>query len=115
MAEVYSDRFNLCTATRPGLGFKAAAASRAVSSCLVTSAYVALSGRGIPGGGISPVRNLRATFSHSSACSPALPRSSIQRQSGGLEFSVVAGYAVLIQHGARLRRRLLRVGRKVRV
>src|ERR1700674_3917285 len=67
MAAVYSARFSRWTATRPGLGLAAAAASSAASTAELAAAYVAASGRGRPGGGISRVRSLVATFSQISA------------------------------------------------
>ena len=94
-AAVYSARFKRCTATRPGLGLARAAASSAVSNSVVTFAYVALSGRGRPAGGISPVRSLRATFSHKSACSTdVVDVSGVELQTGGFQFRVMAGDAV---------------------
>src|SRR5437879_4398463 len=76
MAAVYSARFRRCTATRPGLGLAAAAASSAPSIADVIAVYVAASGRGRPGGGISCVRSLVATFSQISALLPTWSTSS---------------------------------------
>src|ERR1035438_10714071 len=75
MALLYSTRFRRCTAGRPGLGLAAAARSRASSRDLVNDAAVGAAGRGMPAGGISPVRILRSTFSSTAALPPALATS----------------------------------------
>ena len=70
MAAAYSARLSRWSATRPGLGFAAAASSSERSSQDTNPSAAAWSGRGTPGGGIIPPRTLRTTFSHTSA-SPA--------------------------------------------
>ena len=63
------------------------------------------SGRGRPGGGISRVRSLRATFSHTSAASPTCVEIHlVEHQPGGFQPRVVAGDAVLIDDRAGRRR-----------
>src|SRR5262249_12180537 len=59
----------------------AAATSKALSSWTTMSEYEESSGRGLPGGGISCVRSLRATFSHDSAPSATCSRSSLSSNS----------------------------------
>src|ERR1051325_5703105 len=77
----YSVRFKRCPATRPGLGLAAAAASSAFSTEDVSAVYVASSGRGRPGGGISLERSFRRTFSQSSAPAPGCSTSALSSRS----------------------------------
>ena len=76
MALVYSVRLSRCTVSAPGLRSAAAARSSPVSIQWTNAPYVASSGRGRRGGGISRARSLRITFSQTSAPSPMCTRSS---------------------------------------
>ena len=63
-AVAYSVRFMRCNATRPGSGPRAAAvSSRWRSSATTRACASSVSGRGSPGGGMSPPRSLRMTCS----------------------------------------------------
>jgi hypothetical protein len=75
MALAYSTWFKRWMGIRPGLGFRAAARSSDVLSQVVKASAEALSGRGMLGGGISPVLTLCNTFSQTSAPLATLSRS----------------------------------------
>ena len=63
----YSVRLKRCSSgSVPGFGFAAAERSSSLSRNVATESYVALSGRGAPGGGIVAERSLRMTFSQTS-------------------------------------------------
>ena len=68
IALVYSVRFKRRMTGRPAYGDFWAAASRSAIRPTVNASRVALPGRGIPAGGISPAVSFRATFSHRSGC-----------------------------------------------
>ena len=71
----YSVRFKRCSVACPGLGLARALRSSEVSSQVAKPFRVALSGRGIPCGGMEPVPSLRMTFSSVSACAETLDKS----------------------------------------
>ena len=64
----YSVRFRRWSAGAPGSGCLTATRSSADSIEVVNVARAATLGFGAPSGGIMPVRSLRTTFSHTSAC-----------------------------------------------
>jgi hypothetical protein len=69
IALLYSARFNRCTGARPGFGLAAADASSVASRNAANAALASGWGRvRTLGGGISPERTLRRTFSQTSAC-----------------------------------------------
>jgi hypothetical protein len=57
------------------LGCATDAASSLASNQAANAWLDAASGRGIPAGGMDPVRSFQTTFSHNSACSPTLLKS----------------------------------------
>src|SRR5262249_60500110 len=65
--------------TEPGLVRPAALRSISASSQSLRPSYSANGGRRTPGGGMTPARSLRTTFSHNSAWSPAVVRSNFSR------------------------------------
>src|SRR5947199_3197653 len=73
----YSARFSRCSAGLPGLGFAIDARSIDISIEDAKASTLALSGLGIPSGGIAPARTLRITFSHISACAGTFERSAV--------------------------------------
>ena len=90
IALAYSDRFRRwMAASLPGSGLASAARSSSVSTYAAKESEVALSGRGIPGGGICPARSLRITFSHTSAPAGIFSMSTLLRISPAvLSFSL---------------------------
>ena len=66
IALAYSSRFSRRITGRPAYGVLRAAASRSLTRPVVNAFSDAESGRGIPGGGISPAFSLWRTFSHTS-------------------------------------------------
>ena len=77
------------------------ARSISASSQSRSPSYSASGGRGTSGGGITPARSLRTTFSHTSAWSADLRQvQALQRQVRGLDAIVVTGDAVLVQQRA---------------
>src|SRR5580658_2045877 len=79
MALAYSDRFRRWSAERPGLGRAVAWISMAFSSEEANAFMAALSGRGMPCGGMASTRILRMTFYQSSAFSGTLAKSALWR------------------------------------
>jgi hypothetical protein len=71
----YSVRFNRCSTTDPGVA-RVAARSIAFSSHSRSASYSGSGGRGMSGGGMTPARSFRITFSQSSARSGTFARSS---------------------------------------
>ena len=102
MAFAYSVRFSRCTGTRPGFGAAAAAASSAASSADGRRGVGGLVRPRPPGGGISRVRSLRATFSHTSAVvADVLDVHLVEQQPGRFQPCVVAGDAIFVEHTPR--------------
>src|SRR5204863_9105471 len=68
IALLYSVRLSRWTAPiLPGLGFAVHARSISFSNQVATARYVAVSGRGLPGGGMEPARSFSMTRSQISA------------------------------------------------
>jgi len=101
MALAYSVRFSLWSGARPGFGLTAAARSSSVVNQEVRPSEAARSGRGAPGGGITPAFTFRTTFSQISASPPTRARSSLSSATGTrpffFRFLAVAGDAVLVE------------------
>src|SRR5947199_9173970 len=80
IALLYSVRLSRWTAPiLPGLGFAVHARSISFSNQVATARYVAVSGRGLPGGGMEPARSFSMTRSQISAFELACTTSSLSR------------------------------------
>ena len=69
-ALLYSNRFRRCSEGLPAFGCATASESSSLSKCAKNASKVALSGRGIPAGGMAPLRTFCTTFSQTSAAAP---------------------------------------------
>ena len=79
----YSVRLRRCSGSvRPGLGCAAATRSISVSSQAANPSLAAASGRGLPAGGIEPVRSFLITFSQTSALPGTSARSAVRSAIG---------------------------------
>ena len=75
MTLAYSVRFRRWSTTPPGFTWPNALRSISFSSQSRSPSYSANAGRRMPGGGITPARSLRTTFSHNCGLSPTVARS----------------------------------------